>query len=969
VIIGATTVLVAALGATFAATPANAATGCKVAYTANEWPGGFSASITVDNLGDALTSWKLEFDYPDASQKISQGWNGRATQSGQHVTITNEAWNGNLATGASVTPGLNGSWSGSNPAPTSFTLNGAVCTGSAGGENQAPSVAITTPANGASFTAPASIPIRATATDPDQGDSISVVEFYRDGILVGSANSAPYQYTLTAVPVGEYTLQAKAYDSSGAEGLSEEVSVSVTDPGPQTPQILVSAASLRVTAGDTATFDVRLSEAPSANTTVTVARTAGNTGVSVSSGSRLTFTPSNWSTQQTVTVAASSEAEADSATLTASATDYTSALITVIVGSGNTGDYAEEFMELYNKIKAPANGYFSPEGVPYHSIETLMVEAPDHGHETTSEAFSYYLWLEAQYGRATENWAPFNKAWDVMEKYIIPSGKDYPSTSGYDASKPATYAPEYEQPDKYPTTMDSGATAGKDPLYAELKSTYGTNDIYGMHWLLDVDNTYGFGKCGDGTTKVAYINTFQRGPQESVWETVPQPSCDTFKHGNSSSGYLSLFIKDSQYSKQWKFTNAPDADARAVQAAYWALTWAKEQGKSSAVSATIAKAAKMGDYLRYAMYDKYFKKPGCTSPTCAAGTGKDSAAYLMNWYYAWGGAIDGSWSWRIGSSYNHQGYQNPFAAWALSTVSELTPKSSTAKTDWATSLKRQIEFYTWLQSDEGAIAGGATNSWEGAYKTPPSGTPTFYGMAYDVDPVYHDPPSNQWFGMQAWGMERMAEYYYASGDTKAEAILDKWVKWAISETTVGNGDFRIPSDLTWTGKPGGNWQSGTSSVNNSGLHVSVKNYSQDIGVAGAYARLLTYYAAKSGDEAAKATAKGLLDGILANKDDLGISVTEERKDYNRFDDKYASGSTTGVFIPSDYTGTMPNGDQIKSGATFLGLRSWYMDDPNWDKVQSYLDGGPVPTFNYHRFWAQVDIALALGDYARLIDGQ
>src|SRR5690606_19548753 len=125
---------------------------------------------------------------------------------------------------------------------------------------------------------------------------------------------------------------------------------------------------------------------------------------------------------------------------------------------------------------------------------------------------------------------------------------------------------------------------------------------------------YGFGRCGDDTTKPAYINTYQRGAEESVFETIPQPSCDTFAHGGPN-GFLDLFIKDSSYAKQWKYTNAPDADARAVQVAYWALTWAKEQGKESEISATVAKAAKMGDYLRYAMYDKYFKQPGCTSPS------------------------------------------------------------------------------------------------------------------------------------------------------------------------------------------------------------------------------------------------------------------------------------------------------------------------------------------------------------------
>ena len=90
----------------------------------------------------------------------------------------------------------------------------------------------------------------------------------------------------------------------------------------------------------------------------------------------------------------------------------------------------------------------------------------------------------------------------------------------------------------------------------------------------------------------------------------------------------------------------------------------------------------------------------------------------------------------------------------------MAPKSATGVDDWTKSLNRQLEFYRWLQSAEGAIAGGATNSWDGAYGTPPAGDSTFYGMSYDPAPVYHDPPSNQWFGFQAWSMERVAEYYY-----------------------------------------------------------------------------------------------------------------------------------------------------------------------------------------------------------------
>ena len=70
--------------------------------------------------------------------------------------------------------------------------------------------------------------------------------------------------------------------------------------------------------------------------------------------------------------------------------------------SGNA--YVDRFAALWNDIHNPQNGYFSPEGVPYHAVETLLCEAPDHGHETTSEAYSYWLWLEAAYGNLTGDW-------------------------------------------------------------------------------------------------------------------------------------------------------------------------------------------------------------------------------------------------------------------------------------------------------------------------------------------------------------------------------------------------------------------------------------------------------------------------------------------------------------------------------------------------------------------------------------
>lgn len=956
-LVAAGVMVVAAVGAVPGT--AHAAVACNVDYTTNSWGTGFTAQLRITNLGDPLNGWTLRFTFP-GNQRITQGWSANWTQSGANVTATNMSWNGNLARGQTADIGFNGSYSGTNDSPTNFSINNVPCNGR---ENTAPTVRITSPANGATFTAPANVTVTATATDAE--GPVERVEFYRNNLLVGEDTTAPYTFTNTALPAGTYTLQARAYDTEGLTG-TDQVTITVT--GSSQPSI-VTPETVTVAEGSSANLNVRLSAAPSGSVTVGLSR-SGSADVTLGATS-VTLNSDNWSTGVNVPISAAHDDDDvnDTATITASATGYTSSVTQVVVqddeASPPSGEYGEEFLELYRKIKAPANGYFSPEGVPYHSVETLLVEAPDHGHETTSEAFSYWLYLEAMYGRTTGDWAPFNNAWQVMERYIIPTE----TQGGYNPNDPADYAPEANQPSLYPQQggkLDPNVRVGQDPLYNELTQTYGNNRVYGMHWLLDVDNVYGYGRCGDGTTRPAYINTYQRGPQESVWETVAHPSCDTFAFG-SSNGYLPIFIGDSSYARQWRYTNAPDADARAIQAAYWALKWAKEQGKESQIATTIQNAAKMGDYLRYAMYDKYFKQQGCDSPSCPAGTGKNSAAYLLSWYYAWGGPYGSSdWAWRIGSSHNHSGYQNPFAAWALSNVTELIPRSPTAQQDWQISLDRQLDFYTWLQSADGAIAGGATNSWQGNYSARPAGVPTFYGMVYDEKPVYHDPPSNQWFGFQAWTMGRVAELYNETGNAKAKALLDKWVPWALSHTTVNGSNYQIPSTLRWSGQPGGNWTSGTTSVNNSNLRVTVVDYTQDVGVAGAYARVLIHYAARSGNTQAAATAKALLDAILAHKDEKGVSVPETREDYDRFDDKYDPSTGQGLYIPSSYNGTMPNGDRINSDSTFLSIRSFFRNDPDWPKVEAYLNGGPAPTFNYHRFWAQVDVAMALHDYDRLI---
>src|SRR5688572_4984916 len=67
-----------------------AAAGCQVTYTvSSQWGGGFTANVTIKNLGDQVSSWSLKWTFPAAGQSVAQGWNATFTQSGSQVTATN----------------------------------------------------------------------------------------------------------------------------------------------------------------------------------------------------------------------------------------------------------------------------------------------------------------------------------------------------------------------------------------------------------------------------------------------------------------------------------------------------------------------------------------------------------------------------------------------------------------------------------------------------------------------------------------------------------------------------------------------------------------------------------------------------------------------------------------------------------------------------------------------------------------
>jgi len=91
--------------------------------------GGFGASISINNTGTtAISNWTLTWTFPNG-QIITQLWNGIETQNGANVAVSNESYNGSIASGGVYSGmGFNGSWNNTtNAAPTSFAVNGVAC--------------------------------------------------------------------------------------------------------------------------------------------------------------------------------------------------------------------------------------------------------------------------------------------------------------------------------------------------------------------------------------------------------------------------------------------------------------------------------------------------------------------------------------------------------------------------------------------------------------------------------------------------------------------------------------------------------------------------------------------------------------------------------------------------------------------------------------------------------------------------
>jgi GH18 family chitinase len=172
--------------------------------------------------------------------------NANASDTSPGTVAKVEFYNGTTLLGSDTSSPYSFSWT--NVAAGTYTLTtkatdnqGAVGTSSAititvNGTNPAPTTSITSPANAATFTAPASITINANAADTAPG-TVSKVDFYNGTTLLGTDTTSPYSFSWTNVAAGTYTLTTKATDNQGAVGTSAAISVTVntaSNPAPTT---------------------------------------------------------------------------------------------------------------------------------------------------------------------------------------------------------------------------------------------------------------------------------------------------------------------------------------------------------------------------------------------------------------------------------------------------------------------------------------------------------------------------------------------------------------------------------------------------------------------------------------------------------------------------------------------------------------------------------------------------------------
>ena len=275
--------------------------------------------------------------------------------------------------------------------------------------NVPPTVSISGPVSGASYTAPANITLTATASDSD--GTVSYVEFYNGTTRLVTVTTPPYTYALNGLAAGTYSFTAKAYDNAGASTTSAAVSVTVKTATSATPMVSLTSPSNGMAYTAPATITVTASASESGGTISKVEFYNGSSLIATDTASPYTTTftgvPAGTyvltaraydaagvtvtSSPVTVTVGSTPVASKPTVALTSPVSGSTfkaPATVTLSASASETGGTISK-VEFYNGSTLLATDTISPYSVTFSGVPaatyTITVRAYDtKGVSTTS---------------------------------------------------------------------------------------------------------------------------------------------------------------------------------------------------------------------------------------------------------------------------------------------------------------------------------------------------------------------------------------------------------------------------------------------------------------------------------------------------------------------------------------------------------------------------------------------------------
>ncbi len=360
------------------------------------------------------------------------------------------------------------------------------------------------------------------------GETVTVANASWNGNLAAGASTqigANFSYTGTNTAPASVTCTPAGSTSGGGGGSS---------PG----SVVATPSSVQVTQGSTATVGLALSSAPSSNVTVTITRTSGDSGLSASPAS-LTFTPSDYSTAQDVTITADATSTG-TATFTAAATGYTSATITATEvassgGGGSSGGSCSSGVTLQANPAtfSVAQGQTEVFGVslnesPSSSIAVTVAETSGNTGLSISSGSSITLsssnWNLPQPVYVTANSSGTGSATFTVSApgctSVTVTGTETAAGSGTapaHVTNPFTGASWYVNPD-YTKEVDSYASTQSGTLASQME--YVGNEPTGI-WLDHIGAIYGGSAAGGRMSLQAELAAAQADASGSTPILVP----------------------------------------------------------------------------------------------------------------------------------------------------------------------------------------------------------------------------------------------------------------------------------------------------------------------------------------------------------------------------------------------------------------------------------------------------------------